>query len=548
MEKNFFLDINMKILRACAWSIVGLVFFLGYFLTQFRGIRDPQVMDLAQVGQSLYVGKGFTTKIIRPLSFAVSPRINNHPDLMNPPLMPMLISLAFSIGGVDDTMVCFTSGAFFLFAGALLYYFTLKILDRACANISLLLYFSNSLLLRYAISGSEIPLLIFLFLALFLMVYMFFEKNTYLLACGIGVVLGLLFLTRYWTFILLAPLGVLIYKKAKTENISKLLVGLFAFLGLVLPWWVRNMYLTANPLFTLSSLDLRAFFTGISSADWARSLLVFTPATISFVDIFHRFVANLNWAYFNALMLTRNFVIAFFLMGFFCRFKKSHIFFHEFKYWLFLLMAIHFCYSGFSRHIAEQMIIYTPFIIMIGVGFLFEMWHRLDIQRVVFRKMVVPVFLIFNTVPLFFAFALPQRPHETVRKNLFYLQSISKNDEVVVSDAPWRVAWFANRAAIWTPLWGDDFLRLVERMGEEERKKIKFAYLTPALLRLSGKTDNPWRRVYQEGKIPEGFLFTKGVKLPQGELLLVTADQASQLEKRSKAYLLKPGQSDEARQ
>ena len=454
--------------------------------------------------------------------------------------MPILISLFFSLGGITNAMVAFTSGVCFLFGGFFVYYIALKLLGRATANISLLFYFTNPILLRYAISGKEICLLTLLMLALVTFLLMFLEKNTNLIASGIGVILACMFLARYWTIVFMLPVGILIYATSKMENVSKLLFAFFSFLAVVSPWWVRNAYLTGNPLFTLNSIGVKSFLSGIPLADFFKNIDMINIGKVNMLAVLKRFLANLDFSYTGLLLLTRNFILSFFVIGFFCRFKKAAPSFVTFKHLVLVFMCLIFLLSGFSREIGEYLTMLIPFIIIIGVGFLFEMWHRLDIKRALFRKMVMPVFILVNMVPFCFALALPSVREDAVsKKNLLYLQSIIGKDKVVISDIPWKIAWEINRPCVWLPVEKEDFNRIIEA-AKKQQTPLEFAYITRGVLNYPLSSDkNIWKRLYIEGIIPDDFYFEQGMLLPGKNLFLGLDKDLQAIKKRSRKYFLK---------
>jgi len=497
-------------------------------------------MDMAQIARSLYLGRGFSTNIIRPISFIYLESFPFQPDIINPPIMPVIISLFFSIGGgTTDSMVAFASGFCFLISGFFVYYLSLKLLSRKVANLTLLLYFCNPLLLNYAISGTEMSLIVMMSLILFVFMFMFIEKRTNLLAAGLGILLGAMFLCRYWTVIFLIPVGFLVYRRAREENISKLLFMFFSFVAVVFPWWVRNAYLTGNPLFTLNSLGIRSFVTGIPFADFMRTPYLLPVGAINYKDILSRFISNLNWSYFDMLMLTRNFLISFAVMGLFMRFRNSNPILFSLRKYLFIFLFVHLFLSGFSAEIGEQLAIYIPFLTMLAVGFVFEIIDRLDSKRVSFKRLVIPVFILINLVPFLFSFFMPVKKNTVQTKNLLYLQSILDKDKITISDSPWLLAWVIDRPSLWLPSKDEDLNSLLDKLTPKQKDSIAFAYITSNILQYPfSEKESTWKRVYLKGAIPGGFYFPEGMFLPNREMLLGSAESFRAIKNRETNYFM----------
>ena len=105
--------------------------YIIVILTQFKGLDNEKGMDQAQIGRQLASGHGFTTKMIRPISYG---QFNKHigfypsgdlPDVYNAPLNPFL----------DSAILRFTKSTWTMTDKDIVYPS-----DRAIAGISLLLF------------------------------------------------------------------------------------------------------------------------------------------------------------------------------------------------------------------------------------------------------------------------------------------------------------------------------------------------------------------------------------------------------------------------
>lgn len=519
-NSDIFSEVNRRLLRIGIWLVMGGGLYLLYFLACFRGIDSAQVMDYAQVARSLYAGKGFVTEFIRPLSLFFVKDISLHPDLFNPPLFPFFLSLFYNLGGVTETVVAFTSSFFFFLSAILTYFLASQIFDKRTAFLSLFLVLASPTFLKLSISGSELNLLVFLFLLLFLSLRYFLNKPSNLSSLGIGFILGLLFLSRYWFWVFLIPTGLFIYKNSLEESLCKLIYLFLGFLGAVFSWGMRNAYLTGNPLFTLSTLGLNSFLSGKPLDEILRSPYIY-PFHPHFFKIIQRYFANFSFSYSTFINLSGNFISSLSLFAFFWIFKAEKLPKSLLK-WFFFILGIHFILSGVSSEIAQQLIVYLPFIV-IAVSALF--WELLEYFKVSAKlsKIVTSIFIFVNILPLFLDILSPNNKKIDIssRKNASYLQSVVKKDEFVLSDVPWRVAWLGSRKSIWLPLSVREIEALTKEL-KEEAKGMKFVYLTRGVLSISGP-DSLWRRIYLKGEFPEDFLYKTGVLLPQGEMLLGTS-------------------------
>src|SRR6185436_10232661 len=80
------------------FTMVGLA--VWYDAAAFKNLSTIEGMDAAQVGRNIAGGKGFTTEFIRPFSMYLvrkhrgeaALKEENHPDLANAPLYPLLLA------------------------------------------------------------------------------------------------------------------------------------------------------------------------------------------------------------------------------------------------------------------------------------------------------------------------------------------------------------------------------------------------------------------------------------------------------------------------
>src|SRR5437773_1252383 len=109
---------GVQFFRLGLFAILVLLVVLFYTGTQFYGLRDPQAMDLAQLGRNLARGRGYVTQNLRPLDVWYLNSIgratleqghNTIPELWTPPMYPLVLSAAFRAVdakvGLTDTLL-----------------------------------------------------------------------------------------------------------------------------------------------------------------------------------------------------------------------------------------------------------------------------------------------------------------------------------------------------------------------------------------------------------------------------------------------------------
>src|SRR6185503_7984775 len=88
--------------------LAPLALLLLVMAGKFQGLSSPGGWDQAQIARHVAAGDGFATSLLRPLSLAIRPSIERHPDLSNAPGYPLLLAGVFSLGEPSDRAVAVT--------------------------------------------------------------------------------------------------------------------------------------------------------------------------------------------------------------------------------------------------------------------------------------------------------------------------------------------------------------------------------------------------------------------------------------------------------
>src|SRR5450830_1301130 len=90
-----------QVLKGFIWFTAVSAVFAFYAWTQFRGLKEPEAMDYAQVAHNMAGGAGFVTQCIRPADLAymqtrhTSPA--KFPDIRHAPLYPAVLATGFAV-------------------------------------------------------------------------------------------------------------------------------------------------------------------------------------------------------------------------------------------------------------------------------------------------------------------------------------------------------------------------------------------------------------------------------------------------------------------
>ena len=262
-----------------ALAFLPLALTVLVLATKYDVLQSTVALDQAQVARHIVNGEGFSTSLIRPLSLVFCAATANHPDLYNPPLPPLILSLFYSVLRPSPRV---TAGAFLVvWIGSIWLCFLMgrRLAGGALAGLAAVFYGSNVATLLSTVQGlSYATASVFVLLAVWLT---FLHRSTkepanllelpwWRLFLG-GVASALAFLTN---FLMLPVFLVLVVYLAKAER--RKLRGLFLFAGgflfAIVPWMWRNARIEGAPLFGIYWYELLARTTAYPGDSVWRSL------------------------------------------------------------------------------------------------------------------------------------------------------------------------------------------------------------------------------------------------------------------------------------
>ncbi len=451
----------------------------------------------------------------------------NHPDLANPPLYPVLLAglmkvLPFryaipsrptglwGIEGLfyryqpDFFIALFNQFLFFLLIlGA--FFLARRLFDAAVAWLSTILLVGTELLWRFSVSGLSTLLLALLFLALTWCLVLLEEEarepkwtgaGLFLLSALAGAVVGLGGLTRYAFCWLILP--VLVFVALHTGRRRWALTAT-AFAGMLLvlaPWVVRNYSLSGMPFGTATFAIVENTYLSPEdrlprslNPDIFRGIHNSFPFLTAAAQVFWpKLVANSRALVQSDLpKLGGTWVAGFFLVGLLVRFHRPQLGrLRGFILMSLLVLAVTQALgrtklSDDSPEINSEnlLVLLTPLVVMYGVSFFFVVLDQVQFPWAQLRTMAVGAFAVIASLPLILVL-LPPRTSALVYPP-YYPPSIqtavgwTKEDELMMSDIPWAVAWYGQSQCVSLTLnVRVDFFALNNYL-----KPVSALYLTP---------------------------------------------------------------------
>ena len=485
---------------------MGLALF--YLLHEFRGLATSQAMDQAQIGRELLAGHGWRTKVIRPLAFGELQRNGRDAtraiwqDTYHAPLPPLLdaaalvvpVSASWDMTRDDiiyagDRAIAIASILLFLASVGVLYFIALRLFDRRLALLACGLVLVCDMMWQYSLSGlPQMLILLLLHLTIYALVRAIEKQSAgdsvrrWLTAAGLG--FGLLALTHALTIWIFAPVLVIsVFYFRPRGWAAAILLGVF--LATYSPWLVRNYLVCGNP----GGIAIYSALDGLqhSEAGHMRRLdldvdriipgAVRAKVRTNLVAQFNRLFEYLGWS----IVAPVGFVS---LLHVFKR--RETVVMH----WLLIAMWVGAVAGMAVFGINEEQgvaanqfhMLFTPLLTCYGLAFLLVQWSRLNLKHNILDVPFLVMLFLVCGLPMLFTMIFSTSAWR-VRWPPYLPPSIAiigewmQPEEIVASDMPWAVAWYANRRSVWVP----DTVQAFTDMHDFEKlgAPLKGLYLTP---------------------------------------------------------------------
>jgi hypothetical protein len=472
--------------------LVGVLFLMLLHFVRFNGLKEPEAMDMAQVGRNMARGEGYTTNLLRPyslwyLEFARGrgPQVERHPELFRAPMYPWLLSKVFAFPGwthytgainavKGDRIVVMCSLIWILPSLVLIYLLGSAWFDRRVALLSVWIYALSNATFAEGISGTPIPFLTFVLLAsLYFLALAMKQQEAERkkpIVIGLCLVLSAAFLaagalTRYGFLPWIVPGAVCVWRTFKARG------GLFLALYLVVFWvpvgqWMMNrMALTGSPL-GLAGTAIKEGTRFLPQHELMRrhqtEAIQFYLSRVSAAQIARKALANtLSLVEDSIKSIGGNFIIIFFLACWMHPFRRPEVARVLRCVIAALGMAVAIC-ALTDGEAGGLLQIFYPMAILFGVAFFWILFDRLDLTTRLKRAAVVGVFIAANAAPLALSIvSRPPSPYPPVKFD--WIERFNggfASNEQIATDIPWAVAWYADRHAVWVPWTRKEFLDL----------------------------------------------------------------------------------------
>jgi hypothetical protein len=499
--------------------ILAVVLLAGYYLWNFRGLATSQGMDQAQIGRAIASGEGWSTKLARPLA---EQQLQAHGkdvaqniwyDTYNAPLPPLLNAISLltvksnwkmnirTVLYAGDKAIATMSMLLFIASVAVLFFTARRLFDQRLALLVCGLVLLCDAMWQYSLSGlPQMLLLLLLNITTYLLVRAVESQHReqspikWLAAAGAG--FGLLALSHaltLWIF-----LGALIFAAFTFRPRGWSAFLMLAVCALVyLPWMIRTWMVCGNP----GGIAIYSILNGVghSESAWMRHLDL-DPNSIGLGAFRDKITVGLVsqtshlFAYFGLSV-----VALMFFVSLLHPFKKTET---AAMRWMILAMwggaVLGMCLYGITEEqgvAANQLhLIFVPMMTCYGLAYLLVQWNRLGVDLPFARAGFITLLYLLCAMPMIFSTPWLSSPKSRVwwppymPPLIGVMNDWMQPDEIIASDMPWAVAWYADRRSVWLP----ETLRVMTEQGDYKTLggPITGLYLTP----ISG-TDNKLRDI-----------------------------------------------------
>ena len=510
---RFDLGMGVRWFRLGLFLLVVFLVILIYTGTQFYGLRDREVMDLGQLGRNLALGRGYVTRNIRPLDLAYlaahgKPTLQagqeTIPELWTPPVYPLILSGWFHLlhpqtriervkqqMGIPlrqlpvdlptlaalyesarietlrlDRSLVLLAWLFFIVDLGVVFWLATELFDRRVALLCLVLCLLCDPLLDACIAGSMLPwlaLLVLLVLGILVKAQQWAEhkESVYwvtgaLIVCGL--VLGVAILTSYSMVCLLVPVTVML--KMTMRSVSQR-IKFGACLGVcllvVFPWMVRNSEIADSP-FGLARWAVTRIAPNERGEEVARIELerrYDVTTELRWQAIAKRALINWDKLYRETLKdAGANFLMAFFLVALLHRFRRDEAL--RLQWFVLGVMIVALLWLGIAGPPKKNFFtIFVPVIAMYAAAFFFVLFERWQFRKRWIRRGVVGLFVGVNILPVFMTLLPPAPPSPYPPYDGGVIASMGetfREGDLLASDIPWAVAWYADRSTVLIPV------------------------------------------------------------------------------------------------
>ncbi len=521
------------IIRLLLASVLLVICFVQLFVT-FRGLDNAEAMDQAQIARQMARGEGFTTKNMAPFDIRIRSKeseesldFEHFRATAYAPLHSAVLAVAIRVTGYHrfndkrmipdqemvydgDRVVAGVSTLFFILALILSYILFRNLFDEILAVTVVLLMGFSKLMLAFAVSGLAQPMLMCLFIGVAFCMCAAFRadqsNNTRqvilynILAFTVAILMCFTSRMCSWCF-----LGLIIFSGIYFRPKGMMaVIGTAMGIALVL----IPMTIMLQPGGGMGNIFQQAFYGGFGAGGTEQIMRTTDEFSLN-VNSTNFFLRLLGATFAQSSTVYENMgaiiVTPFFLLSLFNRYRNPVV--NSLKWVIFscwlsscLGMAI---FGETSRMGASQLsVIFAPFFAAYGVSLVFIFLARLQIAEsfITIRNLAIMGIFLISSGKFLFEFpqelqigiitsarGIPHFPPYYPNKLNGQLHDITNQQDIIVTDQPWAVAWYADRKALWLPTRIASYTNDLEPILKRNGQNVQGFLITPSSHSMQGR-------------------------------------------------------------
>lgn len=558
---------GLKIIRVALYILLLLVIVMVFTATQFRGLKTEEAMDLCQLGRNMSIEQGMVTKNVRPLTMwkmeqvtpDENPMIGNHPDLMNAPGYPAVLSVGFKFFemiGVDpfempegasgiampaEQWVVLPVNHFFaILTGWIVFLLGKRMFSREIGFLGMTIYYLSNLVWIDSISGLNVTMAIFFAVAAFyaMIVAMlnkrdgetrFFWLTPFIASIFLA---AIAFYTRFITATIVPGICLFAWLMCGRFRGGTRYVFIFLFLYtmLISPWFIRNYRLSGNPV---GMIGYKAVQESPRFPDnWLdRDYNPEVTGSQAVSALKEKWVLNYSENKPDLIpAMGGGILMSFFLVTFFYHFVRPQVNYLRWGLGISLLLTV--IVGGFFSDSSIRMVhLYWPFVILYGLSFFYILIDRLDLGVQLYNLGLKCLMVLLAFIPFGLTLLPPHANHPYPPYHAPIIGRVAEmlnEREVMCTDMPWATAWYGDRVSILLPKDVDQFYEI-----NDYKQYISGMYFTtitknkPFVKQLLDGPEQSWLPILS-GRTPPDFPLKQGVALNrQDQIFLSDRDRWS---------------------
>jgi len=551
---NIEVGLGLRIVQGILYALLIVGLMVGFTAKRFAGLKDAEAMDQAQLARNLMEKHRLVTQNIRPASMWYliensrphSPQMEQHPDIVTPPLYPALLSVGFlatrgafaseNIAGVftpEQWIIVPFGHLCTVLSGLLVYLLGRRLFDARHGFWAMTVFYVSATVWDLSVSGLNISLLMLESLGAWYFALAAVERRltpeesrssagllVLSLLCALAAVH-----TRYIGVVIAPAVALFIGLALRQRGGWGLMTGYLVLFALALvPWITRNIIVSGGPFGLAPYLALNG--SKVFEGDTFERMLA---PVLSGVRVLHtlagKWATNFSMLYDGGLRgLGEGLFICFYVTSFFFRFSKPLVNLFQWCLGGGLLLFLLFAPLG-SEVTQRALVIFWPATIVYGCAFFFVLLHRIQFQFRILNQGLTLFVVLLTALPLVMLLVPakigpPYPPYYP--PFIKHVTTLVRPGELLCTDMSWATAWYGRRDSLLLPLSMDEFYAIND--NTRRINGLYFTTLTRDRAYVHELLTGPYRNWFplNEGRIPPDFPLNQGFPLNNMDQLFLT--------------------------